>query len=142
MRIELLMCLLAGFAGGLAGSLWSGTVSAVLLAPARSSRRDDWHRESVGRLLAGAATYGLGGAVLGFLFWLGWGLVALVDQPWPTVGALFGLLCWGGAGLPLLVMLRLRLRESRRVALVLALEWLVACLAVGVLCAMAWHRTN
>jgi len=142
MRIELVMCALAGFAGGLVGSLWSGLVSPALLAPARAGRHEAWHRESAPRLLAGAALYGLGGAVLGFLFWLSWGLIALVGQPWPAVGVLFGLVCWAGAGLPALAMLHLKLREPRRVALVLALEWLVACLAVGLLCAMSWHRTN
>jgi hypothetical protein len=37
-------------------------------------------------------------------------------------------------------MLHLRLRAPKRVAAVLALEWLVACLAIGVLCALTWHR--
>ena len=141
MRVELVMCLLAGFAGGLAGSLWSGIVSSALLAPARAARSEAWHGETAGRLLLGAVLYGLGGAVLGLLFWLSWGLVALVEKPWPYVGTLFGLVCWAGAGVPALAMLHLKLREPRRVALVLALEWLVACLAVGMLCAIAWHRT-
>ena len=142
MRTELVLCVLAGFAGGLVGSLWSGTVSSALLAPARAERGEAWHGESVGRLLTGASLYGLGGAVLGFLFWLSWGLVALVEAPWPWVGVLFGIVCWAGAGLPALAMLHLKLREPRRVALVLAVEWLVACLAIGLLCAMTWHRTS
>ncbi len=89
----------------------------------------------------GALIYGLGGAALGFLFWLGWGLVALVERPWPCVGLLFGLICWAGAALPVLGMLHLKLREPKRLAAVLAVEWLVACIAIGLLCAMAWHRT-
>jgi hypothetical protein len=141
-RTELILSVLAGFAGGLVGSLWSGVVSSTLLAPARAARSEAWHGETVGRLLTGAALYGLGGAVLGFLFWLSWGLIALVEQPWPYVGALFGIVCWAGATLPALAMLHLKLREPPRVALVLAVEWLVACLAIGLLCAMAWHRAS
>jgi hypothetical protein len=141
LRIELLMSLLAGFAGGLVGTLWSGIVSSALLSGARSAALQSWHSETAGRLFMGALVYGLGGAALGFLFWLGWGLVALVERPWPYVGLLFGLICWAGAALPVLGMLHLKLREPKRLAAVLAVEWLVACLAIGLLCAMAWHRT-
>jgi hypothetical protein len=141
LRIELLMSLLAGFAGGLVGTLWSGIVSSVLLSGARSAAPQSWHAETAGRLFVGALSYGLGGAALGFLFWLGWGLVALVERPWPYVGLLFGLICWAGAALPVLGMLHLKLREPKRLAAVLALESLVACIAIGLLCAMTWHRT-
>ncbi len=140
MRIELLMSVVAGFAGGLVGAVWSGLVSSALLAGERRARGAHWHPESTLRLLAGALLYGLGGALLGFVFWLSWGLVAVVGRPWPWVGVLFGLLCWAGAAGPVLAALHLRLREPKRVAGVLALEWLVGCLAVGLLCAMAWHR--
>jgi hypothetical protein len=139
---ELLMSLLAGFAGGLVGILWSVTVSAGLLARERGANGNAWHRETLARLVAGALLYGACGAVLGFLFWLGWGLVALVEAPWLAVGLLFGLLSWAGGALPVLGMLHVRLREPRRVAVVLAAEWLVACLAIGTLCALAWHRAT
>lgn len=139
-RIELLMSLLAGFAGGLVGTLWNGIVSSALLAQVRAGDRHVWHDESAGRLFVGALLYGACGALLGFLFWLSWGLIALVGKPWLGVGILFGLLCWAGAALPALGMLHLRLRAPKRLAAVLALEWLVACLAIGVLCALTWHR--
>lgn len=139
-RIELLMSLLAGFAGGLVGTLWSGLVSSALLARVRAGDRQAWHDESAGRLFAGALLYGACGALLGFLFWLSWGLIALVGKPWVAVGVLFGLLCWAGAALPALGMVHLRLRTPQHLAAVLALEWLVACLAIGVLCALSWHR--
>lgn len=142
MRIELLMSLLAGFAGGLVGTLWNNVVSSALLAQGRAGDRQAWHDESAGRLFAGALLYGACGALLGFLFWLSWGLIALVGKPWVAVGVLFGLLCWAGAALPALGMVHLRLRTPKRLAAVLALEWLVACLAIGLLCAMAWHRAS
>ncbi len=141
MRIELVMTLLAGFSGGLVAAVWSGVVSSALLAAERRAHGALWHADSVRRLLAGALIYGLGGALLGCVFWLSWGLIAVTGRPWPYVGALFGLLCWAGAAGPVLAALHLRLRQPRRVAGVLALEWLVGCLSVGLLCAMAWHRT-
>ncbi len=136
-RVELLMSLLAGFAGGLTGVLWGGVVSATWLAKGRAGAPEE---ESGSRLALTALLYGTCGAALGFLFWLSWGLVALVEAPWIAVGVLFGLLCWAGGALPALGVLSLRLKAPRRVATVLAVEWLVSCLAIGLLCALSWHR--
>jgi hypothetical protein len=41
---------------------------------------------------------------------------------------------------PLLGGAALRLQGFGRVAVVLAVEWLVTCLAVGLFCTFAWHR--
>ena len=81
-----------------------------------------------------------GGAALGFLFWLGWALISLVNAPWYVPGLLFGLLTWAGVVVPLLGGTALRLQGFSRIALILAVEWLVTCLAVGLFCAFAWHR--
>jgi hypothetical protein len=140
-RIELWMSVLAGFAGGLVGTLWNATVSAALLARGDSPGTPGPYADSTYRLLTAAMLYGACGAVLGLLFWLSWGLVAVVATPWAVVGAAFGAICWAGGALPMLGMLQLRLPGSRRLATVLALEWLVACLAIGVFCAFAWHRS-
>ena len=140
-RIELLMSLLAGLAGGLVGTLWGGTVSERLLARERHAESGDRPADTLGTLVASGLLYGACGAALGLLFWLGWGLIALVAAPWPAVGLIFGLLCWSGGALPALGMMRLRRQAPPRVVAVLAIEWLVACLAVGVLCALTWHRT-
>jgi hypothetical protein len=142
LRVELLMTVLAGFAGGLAGTLWGGVVTSTLLGRSRASRPGLWHTETAARLLAGAALYGIGGAIAGFLFWLGWGLVAVVATPWPLIGALYGVLLWGAAALPMLGVLWLRLREPQVALAAFALEGLVACGTVGVLCAYVWHRSG
>ena len=142
MRIELLMTVLAGFAGGLAGTLWGGIVSYPLLARTAPSGPDNWLPESTSRLLLGAVVYGMCGAAAGFLFWLSWGLVALVATPWYAIGLLFGALLWAASALPALAVLALRLREPSHALLVLAIEVLVASLAVGLLCAYVWHRAT
>jgi hypothetical protein len=140
LRIELLMSVLAGIAGGLCGTLWSGLVSQPLLAHWPALRPDVWQPESAQRLLIGATTYALGGAAAGLLFWLSWGLVAVVAAPWWRIGAGYGaLVCVAGA-MPTLAGLALRMGRGRAALAVMAVEALVACVAAGVLCAFVWHR--
>jgi hypothetical protein len=88
LRIELIMTVLAGFAGGLAGTLWAGTVSSALLARRSELHAAGWRPDTAWRVLHTAAVYGLCGAAAGLLFWLGWGLVAFTASPWYLVGAL------------------------------------------------------
>ena len=139
-RIELLSCIFAGLSGGLVGVLWSGVVSMPWLARRSGAQTLAPRPESTLNSLAGAAILGAGGAALGFLFWLGWALISVVNAPWYVPGLLFGLLTWAGIAVPLLVGAALRLQGFNRVALVLAVEWLVTCLAVGLFCTFAWHR--
>ena len=141
MRVELYMAVLAGFAGGLAGTLWSGLVSAPLLARWPSLRAQPLQPETAARLLAGAAIHGTCGAAAGLLFWLGWGLVAFVAAPWPAVGAAFGGLVWTAGTLPMLGALAVRGQLGRGALLVTAVESLVACVAAGLLCAYVWHES-
>jgi hypothetical protein len=140
LRIELLNCIFAGLSGGLVGVLWSGTVSMPWLARWPGAQTFAPRPESTFSTIAGAVVLAVGGAALGFLFWLGWALISLVNAPWYVPGLLFGLLTWAGIAVPLLLGAALRLQGFGRVALVLAVEWLVTCLAVGVFCTFAWHR--
>ena len=140
MRIELYMAVLAGFAGGMVGTLWSGLVSAPLFARWPALRPEPWVPETASRLLTGAAIYGLGGALAGLLFWLSWGLVAVVAAPWVVVGATFGTLLFAAGGVPALGALALRGRRQRGTVLVLGVEALVAAVAAGLFCAWVWER--
>jgi len=139
-RIELLSCIFAGLSGGLVGVLWSGVVSMPWLARRSGAQTLAPRPESTLNALAGAAILAAGGAALGFLFWLGWALISVVNAPWYVPGLLFGLLTWAGIAVPLLVGAALRLQGFNQAALVLAVEWLVTCLAVGLFCTFAWHR--
>ena len=140
MRIELTLSVLAGFAGGLAGSLWAGIVSSALLARRPELSAAGWRPDTAWRVLHTAALYGLCGAAAGLLFWLGWGLVAFTDRPWFVVGASFGLLLWFAAAFPALLLFSLRLPTLRAAGVVMAIETLVAAVSIGLLCAFAWHR--
>ena len=140
MRIELINSVLAGLAGGLAGTLWSGLVSAPLLSRQPALRSLGWVPDSGMRVLGTAIVYGACGAAAGLLFWLGWGLIAIVGQPWFVVGPLFGVLAWVAVAMPALGTLLLQGYGSARAIAAHALEWLFTCLGVGLLCALAWHR--
>jgi hypothetical protein len=138
--IELLMSVFAGVSGGLVGVLWSASVSAPWLARRLAGSPAVLRPDSAGSLFASALLFAVGGAVLGFLYWLGWGLISLVNPSWYAAGAIFGLLAWTGVTVPTLGTLALRVRDFGRIAPVLAVEWLVTCLAIGLLCARTWHR--
>jgi hypothetical protein len=140
LRIELIMTVLAGFAGGLAGTLWAGIVSAALLARRPELSAAGWRPDTTWRVLHTAVVYGLSGAAAGFLFWLGWGLVAFTDWPWFVVGASYGLLLWFAAAFPALLLISVRVPALRAAGVVMAVEALVAAVSVGLLCAFVWHR--
>lgn len=135
-----MVSLFAGISGGLAGFVWSWLVSAPWIAS--SGRGSQPHADGgpLARQVATAMLYALAGAALGFLYWLGWGLISVVNAPWYATGLLFGGLAWAGIALPLIGGLALRLRGFGGTALVLAVEWLVTCTAIGLSCAQAWQR--
>ncbi len=135
------MTVLAGFAGGLAGTLWAGLVSATLLGRRPELRAAGWRPDTGWRVLHTAALYGLCGALAGLVFWLAWGLPAFsVATAWYLVGAVFGALLWAIVAMPALWLLALRVPALRYACAVMAVEALVAALAMGLLCAFVWYR--
>ena len=140
-RIELWTSVFAGLSGGLAGALWSSLLASGGLVPGPGAG-DAGHdrREPATRLVLGSAIRAVAGAALGLLFWLGWGLIALVGLPWYGAGVLFAALCWVALVAPALATLALRRPGLATFAAAHAADWLVTCLAIGLLCAYAWHR--
>ncbi|HSJ95682.1 MAG TPA: hypothetical protein VLC53_01335 [Myxococcota bacterium] len=139
-RIELWMTVFAGLSGGLAGVLWSGLVTSAWPGRGSVPGAGSAHSESAARVLAGAALRAAAGAALGFLFWLAWGLIALVGTPWYRVGLLYGGLAWLAVAAPVLGTLLLGGQLQVRAVVAHAVEWLLTCLTIGLLCALAWHR--
>ena len=139
-RVELWMTIFAGLAGGLAGVLWGELVTGPWLARHGGLGAGASRTETAARLLGAATLRAVAGGVLGFLFWLGWGLIALVGQPWYAIGLLYGGLCWSAIAVPVLGTLLLRGHATPPALAANALEWLVSCAAIGLLCALAWHR--
>ena len=138
-RIELWMTVFAGLSGGLAGVLWSGLVTTPWLG--RDRDPGEVEAETASRVLAGAALRAAAGAALGFLFWLGWGLIALVGTPWYAVGLAVRRAHLGGASSHPRSA-RSRCAATVRRARSLRTPWSGCSPAstIGLLCALAWHR--
>jgi hypothetical protein len=135
-----MMSVVAGTSGGLAGLVWHRLVTAAWIARVTGGASGEPASEPVSHQVAAAILFAAGGTALGFLYWLGWGLISLVGAPWYAAGLLFGALAWAGVALPLLGTLSLAVRGFGATALVVAVEWLVTCAATGLTCALAWQR--
>ena len=139
-RLELWMTVFAGVAGGLAGVLWSGLVTAYWLPRDGAATAPESRQDTVAQIVLASALRAAAGAVLGCIFWLSWGLIALVGLPWYAVGLIYGGLGWLALVVPPLATLALRWPGPGHRVTAHAVEWLLTCLSIGLLCALAWHR--
>lgn len=132
--MEFSLSLAAGTAGGLAASLLLRVIwQWIATAPATNTlSRAAWSE------LEYVALHAFWGAGLGLLFWLSWGLTALIGVSWWLRGLAFGLLCSGIIVAPLLLMARLLLNWPWLVALGLLLDALSTSALVGLICAWNW----
>jgi len=85
------------------------------------------------------------GAGLGLLFWLSWGLAAIVDVLWWVRGVSFAALCWFALSLPAVLNAWLSAAPERGISLkaaaVMASRWAMTCLIAGLTCAWSWQRS-
>jgi hypothetical protein len=79
-----------------------------------------------------------GGIAMGCLYWLSWGLAAVVGVEWWWRGLGFGVVCSLGIVLPSLVTLSLAGRESLLQSIAVSARWFTTCLLVGLACAWQW----
>jgi hypothetical protein len=82
--------------------------------------------------------YGTGFALL---FWLSWGLAAVVDVPWWVRGLSFGTLCWLAFAVPSLVGVALARAIPMATTATLASRWATTSLIAGLACAWSWERS-
>lgn len=82
----------------------------------------------------------LGGIGLGLIFWLSWGLAAVVSVPWWTRGLVFGGLAWAFVGLPAIISLARARSGALGATGVIALQWATTCVIAGLACAWSWER--
>lgn len=82
----------------------------------------------------------LAGTGLALLFWLSWGLAAIVDVPWWLRGLTFGSLGWLILGLPAVVSMARAREIAAGPATVIATRWATTCLIAGLACAWSWGR--
>lgn len=85
------------------------------------------------------------GTGLGLLFWLSWGLAAIVDVPWWVRGLSFAMLCWVPLSLPAVLNAWLSAAPERglsaKMMAVMASRWATTCLIAGLTCAWSWERS-
>ena len=90
--------------------------------------------------MAETALHMMSGIAMGFLFWLSWGLAAVVGVPWWWRGLGFGVLCALGVALPCIATLSMTRRDSLPLGIAVAARWLTTCLIVGMACAWQWAK--
>ncbi len=137
--MELTYQLLAGAIGGLASVLLLG-LAAPLTLRVRSLTPGVWRQTNAAWQIAQGATQVMAGIGLGFLFWLSWGLTAIVNVPWWQRGALFGAVAWAVLGLPVMIATSISLQTGWRAGLVTVIEWLCTALCAGIVCGWVWTR--
>jgi hypothetical protein len=85
------------------------------------------------------------GSGLGLLFWLSWGLAAIVDVPWWVRGVSFAMLCWVPVSLPAVVAAWISAGPERglstKMMAMMASRWAMTCLIAGLTCAWSWERS-
>jgi len=133
--MELVPLLLTGSLSGLVSVLghsvfWSGIE--LLARPQRETYADLPVLEVILHMLTGIG--------LGLLFWLSWGLAAIVDVAWWLRGLSFGGLCVLGLVLPLTVSTLLVQPQAWRPVAARTARWITTCLIVGLACGWSWAR--
>jgi hypothetical protein len=81
-----------------------------------------------------------GGLGLGVLFWLSWGLAAVVEVTWWVRGLSFASLCWLALTAPVLLDLAFARALSSASAWLSASRWATTCAIAGLTCAWSWER--
>lgn len=135
--MELTDLLNAGAIAGLLAGIFN-SVLAPVFAPLRRAHPTLWFTPAGQTSLLTLLLYLLVGVGLALLFWLSWGLAALVGVPWWYRGLAFALAIWVGICLPFVSSMLLTQRWHWSAALVILIEWLNLLVAVGLACAWRW----
>lgn len=134
--MEMTQLLLTGSLSGLVSVLaHSAAWSALGLlrgASSNVSRAEPPVSEAVLHMICGIA--------LAWLFWLSWGLAAIVDARWWVRGLTFGTLSWTALALPSIASIALMRALDVRTAALIASRWATTALTVGLACAWSWHQ--
>lgn len=133
--MELTYLLLTGSLSGLVSVLgnsvfWSAIE--LLRPPAHETYADLPVIEVILHMLCGIG--------LGFLFWLSWGLAAIVDVPWWQRGLYFGGLCYVVLVMPVILSTVISRQLAGRPMAVIAARWTTTCVVTGLACAWSWAR--
>ena len=82
------------------------------------------------------------GIGLGGLFWISWGLAALVDVTWWQRGLIFGGITSLAIATPAVISMARTRDSSATHSVLIASRWLTTCLIAGLACAWSWQRAS
>jgi hypothetical protein len=82
----------------------------------------------------------IAGTALGLLFWLSWGLTAIVGVSWWMRGLAFASLTWVGLAMPAALSIARATQVTRSSVTVIATRWATTCLIAGLACSWGWER--
>jgi hypothetical protein len=125
------------FFGGVAG-LGAGTI-ALALAPLFAGS-STWRTRVALIEIVTICVHMAAGMGLALLFWLSWGLTAIVDVTWWQRGLAFAGLCWTVLCVPIGMQQLLQTHIDWRVVGKSALDALLTCTLVGLVCAWSWSN--
>ena len=135
--MELYYLMLTGSLSGLISILAHSVVGSGLNLVRGSSQDPSGTWSTVA--ISEALLHMLCGVGLGVLFWLSWGLAAIVDIAWWMRGLVFAGLCWIALIAPPVLDLALARRLASRAALLIAVRWATTCAVAGLACAWSWR---
>lgn len=134
--MELAYLMLTGSLSGLLSVLGHS----VVFSAVEALRTHDAHAApTISPSVFEALLHMLSGMGLGLIFWLSWGLPAVVDVPWWVRGISFGSLCWLAFALPGVISAGLERGGSVAVVALLASRWATTCVIAGLACAWSWN---
>lgn len=133
--MEMIQLLLTGSLAGLVSLLAHSAIwSAIALWRRRTTvpRAEPSTAETVLHMLCGV--------LLALLFWLSWGLAAIVEPRWWLRGLAFGALTWAALAVPSIASAAFAGALDPRSAALIALRWATTTIIVGLACAWSWHQ--
>jgi hypothetical protein len=136
--MELIQILIHGAIAGLIAGTLNAIVAPLFILRAQVS--PSWRAQSVVLQLTSIGLHLLAGLALALLFWLSWGLIAIVSVAWWQRGLSFALLTWIALSWPLLANQVLQTRVTWPLVAKTAWDALCTCLLVGMACAWIWRN--
>jgi len=82
----------------------------------------------------------IAGTGLGLLFWLSWGLTAVVSVSWWIRGLVFASLTWLALAMPAALSMARARQNTLSSVIVIATRWATTCLIAGLACSWGWER--
>lgn len=136
--MEIQSALAIGTASGLAASLIIRPLWSTLIARGND---EVWRRSTTRNETLYIVAHAFAGAAQGLMFWLSWGLAAIVAVPWWQRGLSVGLVNAALVVLPSTLITASIVRGARMIYWVLITEALVVSVCVGLACSWTWAHS-